>query len=129
MKYVIALVVMLFASSVRADTPQYQIHWRFIETTSNGIEDYSTNLGIPLAATLPIEAVKANWSCVREVPHDLGPEIIGKFGCTDTHGNYTSAFAHCSKTKIDANSGTLVFKLPGVCDSVVFNVSCTTLPQ
>ena len=129
------LATLLFATAVRADTaPVYRVHWTFTQLTDDRFEDYSTNLDIPLAATLPDAAVKAGWACVR-MPIFKDSYINtatweqGFFDCTNgTEDRYT--IATCFTNKIDTDNGRLLLFVPGApTDGIEFRISCASLPQ
>jgi hypothetical protein len=147
MKLAIAtlLSTLLLAVSVKADitpTPQYVAHWTFTELIGYHYEDYSTNLGIPLGATLPVEAVKAGWACTRlptfqEVIATMEPGSkivstptyeIGVFRCSNGW-LAQDAQAACALDKINTDYNWLDIKLPGASDGIRFSVSCAALPQ
>lgn len=135
MKLAIAtlLAALSLSTLVRADVaPQYRVRWTFTELIGYHYEDYSTNLGIPLGATLPVAAVKAGWACVRDrVMWSRGAGIpfeAGQFRCSN--GQETAmAYASCKLDQINSDYSWLDLKLPGAEDGIRFQVSCTALNQ
>ena len=134
MKIAIAtlLAALSLSTLVKADVGhQYRTSWTFTEVIGFHYEDYSTNLGIPLGATLPVKTVKAGWACVRE-PVVIGGWIQaaksagyedGVWSCTN--GQETAvAHARCTLDKINTDYGSLDLKVPGGEDGLRFSVSC-----
>jgi hypothetical protein len=120
---------LLCATTVLADTPQYRVHWTFtsLNIDKNVIEDYSTNLDIPIAATLSPAAVKANWACVRRpVIPSRGDIETGTIECRNGTQEYIIQ-ATCSMVKPDAMARAQVVFLPG--GMIEFQVMCETKPQ
>ena len=87
--------------------PHYQVKWWFVsQTCTAGVcmstEDYSTNLAVPRAVSLPSAAVKQGWSCVRLPIEETKAAEFGYFRCSN--GTETQqSLAQCSLTGKDSN--------------------------
>jgi hypothetical protein len=117
--------IALCATTVLADTPRYSVHWTFtsLALDTNRIEDYSTNLDIPLAATLSTEAVNAGWSCIRTPVSSSKNAEVGTIDCRNGREQYLLQTV-CSTIKQTSQQRALIVFLPG--GSMQFQVSCTT---
>jgi len=86
-------------------TPKYQVKWQFFSTTCVGgvcakDEDYSTNLAVPRAVTLPLGLVMQGWSCVRLPVEETKDAEYGYFRCSNAATTQES-LAQCSLTQPD----------------------------
>jgi hypothetical protein len=129
MKTLIATLfaTLLLATTVNADAPQYKVEWTFTQLTNEvHYEDYSTNLDIPLAATLPTAAVKAGWACVRESV--VSNNQVGDFYCSNGKV-WQYVVATCTDDRINTDHRSMTLQLPGAPRGITFTVACQTIPR
>ena len=135
----LGIAAVLFGTTALADTPApkpFHVGWQFSAYSgdapmSSRAEDYSTNLGLELATTLPYDLVKAGWSCTRKPVRISGsrmdPYMFGEFRCSNgTMNSGRSAFASCSLSHSDEAAGNMLlsFTKNGKEEWLVFDVRC-----
>jgi hypothetical protein len=123
----------LLASTVQADAkPQHPFttEWSFTATNGSHMDDYSTNLGEELAATLPVSAVNDGWACTRKPLGHHNDLVVGEFSCSNGTETHTTV-ATCSTRQNDKSHSWMALTFDnGVSEeTLTFDISCQSVQQ
>ncbi len=125
MKTIIALLAtLLFTATVKADTSH--VVWTFQVLDQYHYSDYSNDPYNTVAMTLPVEAVKAGWSCIREPIQSFPNEEMGWVVCSNGKESHY-VVASCKTDRINTDYERKSLDLPGAPSGYDISITCVGL--